>query len=70
MLDTARSVQVLQLLTCRMRHHSDWQLTSSQGWNIPRVTQLSRITSMDMCSNHVQLEVKVKRHLTKDHMGL
>lgn len=46
-------------LTCRMRHQSDRQLMSSQGWNIPRVTQLSRITSMDMCSNHVQ-EVKVK----------
>lgn len=46
-------------LTCRMRHQSDRQLMSSQGWNIPKVTQLSRITSMDMCSNHVQ-GVKVK----------
>lgn len=49
-------------LTCRMRHQSEWQSTSSQGWNIPRVTQLSRITNMDMCSNHVQEEVKVKTH--------
>lgn len=47
-------------LTCKMRHHSDWQVTSSQGWNIPRVTQLSRITSMDTCSNHVREEVKAK----------
>lgn len=50
--------QVRGPLTCRMRHQSDRQLMSSQGWNIPRVTQLIRITSMDMCSNHVQ-EVKV-----------
>lgn len=60
-MNVLSGLQVIKvILTCRIRHHSDWQVTSSHGWNIPRVTQLSRITSMDTCSNHVQEEVKVE----------
>jgi hypothetical protein len=40
--------------TSRMLHRSERHSTSSQGWNMPRVTQLSMMTSMLACSNHVQ----------------
>lgn len=45
-------------LTFRILHLSESQLMSSQGWNMPSVTQFSRITSMEARSNHVQEEVK------------
>lgn len=41
-------------LTCKMLQRSESHLLSSQGWNIPRVTQFSRITSMLARSNHVR----------------
>lgn len=40
--------------TSRMLQRSDWHSTSSQGRNMPRVTQLSMMTSMLTCSNHVR----------------
>lgn len=40
--------------TCRILHRSESQLMSSQGWNMPSVTQFSRITNMDARSNHVE----------------
>jgi len=42
------------ILTSRMVHRSDWHSTSSQGWNMPRVTQFRRMTSMLTCSNQVR----------------
>lgn len=41
-------------LTSRMVQRSDWHSTSSQGWNMPRVTQFRRMTSMLTCSNQVR----------------
>ena len=40
--------------TSRILHRSDSQSWSSQGWNIPRVTQFNKITSMEARSNHVE----------------
>lgn len=42
-------------LTSRILHRSVSQLLSSQGWNMPSVTQFRRITSMDARSNHVDI---------------
>lgn len=41
------------LSTCRILQRGESQAMSSQGWNMPSVTQLSRITSMLTLSNHL-----------------
>lgn len=41
---------------------------SSQGLYMARVTQLSRIISVDTIPNHVEEEVKVITHWMRDHI--
>lgn len=42
-----------QTPTFKMLQRSERHSTSSQGRNMPRVTQLSMMTNMLTCSNHV-----------------
>lgn len=44
--------QQQQRLTCRILHRFVTHSSSTQGWYIPNVMQLNRITSMEIRSNH------------------
>lgn len=42
-------------VTCKILHLWEWQLSSTQGWYIPKVMQLSKMTIIDTLSNHLSL---------------
>lgn len=50
---TETTVHVGIILTCKIWQRSEVQSMFSQGWYMPSVTQLSRITMMLILSNHV-----------------
>lgn len=50
-------------LTCNILQRFFSHLSSTQGWNIPKVMQFNRITSIDTRSNHV-LDGKENKQLS------
>lgn len=50
----SRSSSQFSTLTSKMLQRSERHSTSSQGRNMPSVTQFSMMTSMLTCSNHLR----------------
>lgn len=75
-------VWINKILTCNILHLLVSHSSSMQGWYIPKVTQLSKMTIIDTLSNHVCLVKEItlciwdmtyihtKRELTKNKLRI